>query len=120
MPEKMIRVPLHKARELRLIDERTDQLLTDPKIHEKAFNDPNLGNNQTYTELLEMCHVDQKSGLTMLILKGSINSKISIKEGLDLESYRSEFGETILDTTNNSDGPFFFPDIIKPESNTAS
>ena len=79
MPEKMIRIPLKKAREIRLIDERTDQLLTNPSLHEKAFQDPNLGNNNTYTELLDMCHVDQKSGLTMLILKGSINSKISVK-----------------------------------------
>ena len=90
MPEKMIRVPLQKARELKLIDEKTDQLLTDPQIHEKAFQDPNLGKTQTYTELLDLCHVDQKSGLTMLILKGATNSKISIKQNGLLASTQNQ------------------------------
>merc|ERR1712157_676152 len=77
MPEKMIRVPLQKARELKLIDEKT-------------FQDPNLGKTQTYTELLDLCHVDQKSGLTMLILKGATNSKISIKQNGLLASTQNQ------------------------------
>ncbi|KAG9342785.1 hypothetical protein JZ751_015651 [Albula glossodonta] len=75
-PVKSHRIPHDVAYKRGYYDEDMDQLLSNPTDDTKCFFDPNTQENVSYSQLLNRCVKDQKTGLQLLPLsEQAINAK---------------------------------------------
>ncbi|KAL0166563.1 hypothetical protein M9458_038407 [Cirrhinus mrigala] len=63
------RVPVEVAYQRGYFDEEMNKILSDPDDDTKGFFDPNTQENLTYSQLVERCIRDPKTGLSLLALK---------------------------------------------------
>ncbi|KAK3545707.1 hypothetical protein QTP70_011363 [Hemibagrus guttatus] len=67
--ENSHRLPVDVAYKCGLFDEKMYRILTDPSSDTKGFFDPNTKKNLTYSQLMEQCITDPKTGHSFLLLK---------------------------------------------------